>query len=297
LIGDRSGAKLEPQPGNDAMGMSWKAVETFEFEFRNHRTFGSIYESETGGPSRRLITGSEPHPTGSIVCIKSGFRNVTWESMDSEAPLIMLAEVASPIRRMKSQPHRLDMKVAGGTSAVLQFFPDFEFVVDARFAQELERDQPFAEAALRWMPKESSFDWQTLIVETKTDKDRRGREPGYLDKLNVAREFYHRIGRGFAHLRASKDLPAGAIAKGVKRIFSRAMTHVTVLDIARVINVIERAGGPVPYEEACAAIGAGAVGRSKLAALHVRRVVRIDLSKGLTSLSSVDLIRDGASIL
>lgn len=279
------------------MGMNWKTVETLEFEFRNQRTFGSVHESETGGPSRRLITGSEPHSTGSIVCVKSDFRSVTWESEDSEMPLIVLAEVASPIRRIKSQPHRLDMKVVGGPSAVLQFFPDFEFVADARFVQEVERERPFTEAALTWAPKDDSFDWQTLVVETKTDKDPRAREPGYLNKLNVAGEFYHRIGGGFAHLRASKDLPNGAVAKGVKRIFSRAMTHVTVLDIARVTNAIERAGGVVPYEEACAAIEAGPVGRSKLAALHVRRVVRIDLSKGLTALSAVDLIRDGAPIL
>src|SRR5271156_68870 len=110
------------------MGIAWKMTERLEFEFRNQRTFGTMHESETDGPSRRLITGREPHPTGSIVCVKSGFRKVTWESMDSEMPLIQLAEIASPIRYIKSQPHRLEMKVIDGPSPILQFFPDLEFV-------------------------------------------------------------------------------------------------------------------------------------------------------------------------
>jgi hypothetical protein len=279
------------------MGIAWKMTERLEFEFRNQRTFGTIHESETGGPSRRLITGHEPHPTGTIVCVKFGFRNVTWESWDSERPLIWLAEVASPICFFRSQPHRLDMKVIDGPTPILQFFPDFEFVADARFIEALEQGKPFWEAALQWQPTAESIDWRTLIVETKRDDDKRAKEPDYLHKLDVSREFYGRIGWSFAHLRASKDLPSGEVAKSVIRIFSRAMTHVTVLDVARVSHVIERAGGSVTYEEASAAIGGGPDGRSKLAALHVRRVVRIDLSKGLAPESRVGLIGDGTTIL
>jgi hypothetical protein len=279
------------------MGIAWKITEQLRYEFRNQRTFGAVHESETGGPSRRLITGREPHPTGSIVCVKAAFRAVTWESMDSEMPLIPLAEVSSPILRLKSQPHRLDMKVEGGTSPILSFFPDFEFVVDARLLDELERGEPFWAAALRWEPKHGSSDWRTLIVETKRDDDRRAKDPDYLHKLEVAHEFYRRIGWSFVHLRASKDMPGGQVAQGVKRVWSRAMTRVTVLDVARVSHVIEGAGGCVPYGEASAAIETGPTGRSKLHALHVRRVVRIDLLKGLTSASPVTLVGDGEAIL
>jgi hypothetical protein len=279
------------------MSIAWKTVLQREFEFREARTLGIIRESENDGPSRRLITGREPHPTGSIVCVKALFRGVTWESMDSEMPLISLAEVSSPVLRLKSQPHRLDMKVVGGTSPILSVFPDFEFVVDARLLEELERGEPFWAAALRWEPKHGSFDWRTLIVETKRDDDRRAKDDDYLDKLDLAREFYRKVGWSFVHLRASKDLPIGQVAQGVKRVWSRAMTRVTVLDVARVSHVIEGAGGCVPYEEASAAIELGPIGKSKLHALHVRRVVRIDLSKGLTSASPVRLVGDGEAIL
>ena len=217
--------------------------------------------------------------------------------MDSEMPLIQLAEIASPIRYIKSQPHRLDMKVIDGPSPILQFFPDLEFVADARFIEALEQGEPFWEAALQWQPTSESIDWRTLIAETKRDDDKRAKDFDYLQKLDVAREFYGRIGWSFAHLRASKDLPSGEVAKSVIRVFSRAMTSVTVLDVARVSHVIERAGGSVTYEEASAAIGGGPVGRSKLAALHVRRVIWIDLSKGLAPESRVGLIGDGGTIL
>jgi hypothetical protein len=75
------------------------------------------------------------------------------------------------------------------------------------------------------------------------------------------------------------------------------MTRVNVLDVARASHVIDRAGGRTTYDEASAALGQGPVGRSKLAALHVRRVVRIDLSNGLTPDSSVVLVNDGGAIL
>jgi hypothetical protein len=165
-----------------------------------------MHETESDGPSRRLITGREPHPTGSIVCVKSDFRNVTWESMGSEMPLIPLAEVASPIRRLKSQPHRLDMKVVGGRSAILTFFPDFEFVVEARFLDALERGEPFWEAALRWQPKSGFFDWRTLIVETKRDKDRdpRLRQETRVSGVDLSQTCPHRT------IEESHDVPKGA---------------------------------------------------------------------------------------
>jgi hypothetical protein len=68
-------------------------------------------------------------------------------------------------------------------------------------------------------------------------------------------------------------------------------------DVARVSHAIEGAGGCMPYEDASAAIGTGPAGRSKLHALHVRRVVRIDLSNGLTSTSPVRLVGDGEAVL
>jgi hypothetical protein len=205
------------------MSKAWKTVLQREFEFREARTLATIRESETGGAARRLITGREPHPTGSPTCVKSGFRAVPWESMQSEWPLIRLAEVASPFGHMRSQPHKLEMNVVGGQDPVLTFFPDFQFAVDARFLDDLATGKPFWVAALGWKPTSESFDWRTLIVETKTDDDRRAVDPDYRCKLDLAREVYHRIGWSFAHLKQSKDLPSGRVAQGVDKVWSSAV--------------------------------------------------------------------------
>jgi hypothetical protein len=257
----------------------------------------TIRESETGGAARRLITGREPHPTGSPTCVKSGFRAFPWESMQSEWPLIRLAEVASPFRHLRSLPHKLEMNVVGGPDPVLTFFPDFQFAVDARFLDDLAAGKPFWAAALGWKPNSESFDWRTLIVETKTDEDRRAVDPDYLHKLDLAREAYRRIGWSFAHLLQSKDLPSGRVAQGVDKIWSRAHTRVTMVDVARVSHVLERAGGRLPYDATASVLGSGPIGRAKLAALHVRRVVSIDLSRGLHDESIVMLVKDGGAIV
>jgi hypothetical protein len=279
------------------MGIAWKTVLQREFEFGGARTLATMRESETGGAARRLITGREPHPTGSPTCIKGGFRAVPWESMESEWPLIRLAEVASPFRHIRSQPHKLEINVVGGPDPVLTVFPDFLFAVDARFLDDLAGGKPFWAAALGWKPNSESFDWRTLIVETKTDKDRRAVDPDYLHKLDLAREVYRRIGWSFAHLKQSKDLPSGRVAQGVDKVWSRAQTRVTMVDVGRVTHVLERAGGRLPYDETASVLGSGPIGKAKLAALHVRRVVSIDLSKGLHDDCIVVPITDRGAIL
>jgi hypothetical protein len=105
------------------MSRVWKTHEQRDFDFRGSRVLATIREPETGGAARRLITGREPHPTGRPTCIKAGFRAVPWESIESEWPLIRLAEVASPFRHMRSQPHKLEMNVVGGGQSRVDVLP------------------------------------------------------------------------------------------------------------------------------------------------------------------------------
>jgi hypothetical protein len=179
---------------------------------------------------------------------------------------------------------------------VLTFFPDFQFKAEERFLNDLHGGKPFWQAALGWKPTSESF-WKELIVETKTDADRRGVDPDYLDKLEVARETYRSIGWSFAHLKQSKDLSSGRIAAGVDKIWSRAQTRVSMVDVSSVLHQLERAGGLLTYDEVAFVLGSGPIGKAKLAALHVRRVVSIDLSSGLHDDSVVVPITDGGAIL
>lgn len=274
-----------------------KHVLEREIEFREAGTVAIISVSEAGGPIRQLITGREPHPTGRPVLVKAGFRAQSWESFRSELPFMELAEVASPVRRFMAQPHRLDMKVIGGPRPVLRFETDFLLTVDAKFVADLESGAPFWLAALRWRGNSESFEPRKLVIEAKTDDDPRNHDPEYGHKLDLAREVYGKIGWAFVKVVGSRDLPSGEVAKGVHRIWLRALTKVSAVDVASVSDFIARAGDICSYCEVAEVLGGGPLGRSKLAALHVRRVVSIDLTKGLSPGSAVRLLNDGGAIL
>lgn len=63
----------------------------------------TITVAENGGPIRTLITGREPHPTGTITSIKAGSRAMPWESIKAERPALIACETASPVRRLLAQ--------------------------------------------------------------------------------------------------------------------------------------------------------------------------------------------------
>lgn len=273
-----------------------KVVLEQEFEFLQERTIATISVSDSGGPVRPLITGREPHPTGRVVCIKAGFRALPWESILAELPFIELAEVASPFTGIMAQPHRLDMKVTG-PEPVLTFFPDFQMISDARFIDDLAAGTPFWIAALRWVPDPQPLHARKLIVEVKDDGDPRLEDPDYRHKLDLARDVYQRLGWSFAMVVKSRDLPANDVERGVHKIWLKNLTKVTAVDVARVSGFIAREGGSADYDRVSEELGPGPLGRGKLAALHVRRVVRIDLSKGLGADTAVTLINDGGALL
>jgi hypothetical protein len=95
----------------------------------------------------------------------------------------------------------------------------------------------------------------------------------------------------------SRDLPVHDVESGVHKIWLKNLTKVTAVDVARVSDFITRAGGCSTYTEVADDLAPGPLGRGKLAALHVRRVVRIELSKGLAADTAVTLINDGGAIL
>jgi hypothetical protein len=188
------------------------------------------------------------------------------------------------------------MKVIGGPVTILTFYPDFDLIVDGRFVEELKRGLPFWLAALQWFA-DRTFDARTLIVEVKDDKDPRRNDPDYRHKLNLAEEVYRRLGWSFATVVKSRDLPKAEIAKGAHKIWLKALTAVTPLDVSRASDLIDRSGGCSSYSQVAQILGSGPLGKNKLAALHVRRVVRIDLSRGIRGDSTVSLMNDGGAIL
>jgi hypothetical protein len=273
-----------------------KLIVRREIELAEEGILATIRESETGGPVRQLITGREPHPTGRPLCIKAGHRSLPWESIKVEYPFMEIAEVASPVRYFMSQPHKLTMRVTG-PELTLDFFPDFELVADARFVKALEQRTPFWLAAMQWRPDGSQFDGRHVVVEAKDDKDPRNKDPEYQHKLGLAKEVYDSINYSFFTIVRSRDLPNADAWSAGHEVWLDRKTAVTAIDVARVVNVLTATGGAAPYSKVAEAIGTGPAGRAAVAALHVRRVVSIDLTMDIKRDPIVRLLNDGGALL
>lgn len=154
-------------------------------ELQRLRTFARIETMKDGGPIIDLITGREPHPVGTKVCIKAGMRALPWESIKAEKPMIELCEVASPIRSVLSQPHELFMKVTG-ESREWMYRPDLLVTAERNFVEEVLAGQSFSEAVAAWKSSNGAEDLVTLVIEVKDDLDPRIDDPIYATKLEFA---------------------------------------------------------------------------------------------------------------
>ena len=266
-------------------------------EFDRERTIAKVVVAQSGGPIRTIITGREPHATGIFVSVKAKYRAMPWESMKAELPAIALAEVASPVHELLAQPHRLEIHVEGEREPWI-YFPDLDLKVDQRFANMLAAKVPFAEAAVRWKPVPGErIHTCKLIVEVKDDDDPRNGDKAYRSKLDLAAEVYKQLGWSFAEVIRSRDLDVAHIPMAVREIAHDASVKFDKYDVACATDLIVAEGGLGVYATIAAELGDGQLGRAKLSALHVRRVVAIDLSRPLGPDSIVRLIDDGCSIL
>jgi hypothetical protein len=220
------------------------------------------------------------------------------ESLRAELPTVFLAEVASPFKDFMVQPHRLEMKVVNSDRDVWDYRPDLKATVDVHFIESLKAGTPFAEAAAQWSPAAGvQPDFRTLIVEVKDDNDPRNGDEEYRMKLDLAAEFYRRIGWHFVKIVRSVDLDCEHIPAAVREIFLDALTKIAMPDVSVAIDTVRSLGAAATYSRIAEQLGDGPLGRAKLAALHVRRVVSIDLGRPLSGESAVRLMEDGAAIL
>lgn len=251
-----------------------------------------VFVSDDGGPIRTIINGRHHKPTGRHYMIKAGFRSMPWESMHGELPCMGLAEVATPVHAFLAQPHRLEMQVVGSAKRWV-YFPDARMVVDRPFGEAIAAGMPFDEAVADWTPDKADGTRMILLAEVKTDKDRRAHESQYLTKLTLAREVYRRLGWGFAVI-GQPDLAMHDIAYSVREIGLDNDTSVTAEDVRLAAEYLA-----TPFADLGGLIrvlGGRPVGMAKASALHVRRVVQIDLHNRLRADTRVRLVGDGLDL-
>jgi hypothetical protein len=250
-----------------------------------------------GQPYRKLVNGRRVIPVGRLNAVKSGMKAQEWESIRCELQMIELCEVATPVHSIQSQPHGLYMKVAGRLKR-LEYIPDLELQVDMGFALKVAAGEPFATAVKYWHPGKHG-PLATMVVEVKDDDDPRNDDVDYQDKLRLAKQVYQGLGRFFVTVFRTRDLEAANIARAVHEILLDHTVSVGAQDIEAVSKLFQKAGVPVetvPLSSICNALGIGPQGSSKASALHVRRVISIELDSGLAPHTAVRLVQDRRAI-
>lgn len=253
-----------------------------------------IVSSSDGGPIRRILNGRSRRPTGTYVSSKAGMRAMPWESRACELPAMQLAEVSAAVHSFLAQPHRLELRVQGRPEK-LDYLPDLQMEVDVAVAARLAAGSPLGRTLMRARPSESPVEGtRTVIVELKSDVDRRMQDANYRVKLRLAEEVYRKLGYVFIIATETRDL-ASVDLDAVKQISMDRLTRVASVDVDRAVQCLERAGAAASLADVREALGGGHVGRAKAYALHVRRVVAIDLREPIGPESRVRLVRGHSS--
>lgn len=262
----------------------------FEVEFDQDRTIARIYKTRSGRPVRSIINGRQIKPVGAFNMIKAGARSMPWESMRAELPFMELCEVATPVHTFLAQPHLLVMHVSGDTK-FWRYFPDALLTVDRAFAEMVEQGTPFDEAVATYQPPGTAGELVNLVVEVKRDDDLRLGDPAYRAKLTIAAEVYRGLGWYFAEVVDRTGLEMAGIGYAVHEF---ALDHSTSISLADVECGCAIAGTPgATLGQLVAALGGSPIGLAKAAALHVRRVVMVDLRYDLADHSPIHLVADG----
>lgn len=249
----------------------------------------TIVTSEDGGPIRRINNGRGHAPRGSEPSLKASGWGMPWESVQAELSTIDLAEVGSPIIRVLAQPHRLELPVVGLRRPLI-YFPDLHLTVEDSFLRSLGQ-KPFGRAIIEWKPdRDRPLPPRTLIVEVKDDGDRRKDDPFYREKLRLARETYALMGYVFVEILRSRDIDCVNL-RNVREILLDKSTVVSALDVGRAVRHLRSVGSSGTLAGLIDALGGGSNGKATASALHVRRIVSIDLSQPLCGSSPVYLVR------
>jgi hypothetical protein len=253
-----------------------------------------IVRSVDGGPIRQMVTSGSTKPTGTFVSLKGGSRAMPWESMKCELPALELAEVASPVVSLMAQPHRLELFVRRRRDPLI-YFPDLELTVESSLYSRLMGEQPFAQAMLEWRPDPSlSGGYRTVIVEVKDDDDPRNDDPEYQRKLRLAAKVYRGLGIGFCVIVRSYDLACVDLDL-VHDLALENYTAVSPVDVDVCMRWLSSSGGVGSLGGLVMRLGGGARGRAKAAALHVRRVISVDLRQGFLPSTPVSLLHSMSS--
>ena len=216
------------------------------------RIVAQIETRPEGRPVRLRGHGRRNRSVGRYASVKSG-RSLPWESRN-ELHDLMRAEVDHRVESSRVQPHTL------------------RFIMD----DQLRRYTPDREDLL--------VDGSIEIIEVKEDFDEQD-DPDYSRKLRYAEAFY--IGLGWKFLiRSRKEIEAQPSFAAVDEIQFYRRTIFTELEVAVVLQALTT-GKAKTLGDILELLPDSPVGFAKVAAMVVRRVIRVELEAPLSFNTSV----------
>lgn len=248
--------RLEPWGKIDA-ALARVAVEpSAQFSWEELSASATLVVTPSGGPIRTIVTGRRHITTGSYASIKAG-RPFPFEGMNERA-FLMRCEVDTEVVDYRAQPFR------------------FEFVLDGK-------KRTYIVDCVRLLDGE-----RLEVVEVK--KDRRAlKDPDYSLKLECVAEICRQLGWRFRVIFADELFLPKARFQAVEDIQSWRFTAYGEADSYRVIRRLHD-GGEACLGSLADMFASRQLGRAKIKAMMVRRLVTIDLAKPLSDTSPVQLL-------
>lgn len=263
-----------------------RQLERVAFSY-SARPVARILTSWDGGPVRRIVNGRRNIYTGFFNSVKADFAQMPWESRHGEKAALILAEASGRVVSLLAQPHRLEMFVEEQKEP-LRYFPDLQLKVHPSLLEDLLMGVPFSTAALKPSQDEPDTRLQTVIIEIKDERDRRQHYKKYLRKLEIARQVYRMKGIPFILIKRSEAILVDDL-RIASSVVSWRHTFVDQRDVWTVEKVVRQRGMMASAGELAAALAPGPFGWAKLRALHVRRIVDMDLTENVSSETQVQI--------
>jgi hypothetical protein len=239
---------------------SSSALDDDEAAIRFARVSCIISVAPDNGPFKTSSVGGR-RAHGRIFSIK-GKRSMPWEGRNEKCEEVLAcetAEVETPCLQWISQPCRIEMRDGLGWSI---YIPDL---------------------ARRTLRVRS---WITKVTELKRRKEEIYAIDGYEEKLHLAEKHLNSIGIEFDILE-NQDLGSPCFRRNVHHVFLDRNTAIDARDISLARDVARHCAA---YGELCEALGGYIVGKKKLHALMVRRILSIPLDRVITTETIVGLV-------
>lgn len=224
-------------------------------------TAGVISVAPDKGPVRTIITGGKRRATGRFFSVKNG-RAMPWEAEHEEPFAFAAAEVETECLAWIGQPCRIEIPYGPNW---LRYFPDLarRDIVEGRGI--------------------------TRVIELKRDKQREVEDnPEYKEKLELAKELLRLVGATFQILDDS-DLGTPVYRRNVSMIVLDKNTKVGPSDIARARDIAGKSR-QATYGDLCEGLGGFIIGKRKVHALMIQRILRIPLHREITVSTTVSLV-------